>query len=91
MRAMRFPSGQVVMTRGVEEALAGRLNLLLDLLRRHLAGDWGEVGPGDWAANEEALRAGDRLLSAYTLDSTRVWLITEGDRSSTCALLPEEY
>jgi len=35
---------------------------------------------------------GDRLLSAYRLrDGSKVWIITEADRSSTCILLPEEY
>ena len=33
-----------------------------------------------------------RILSAYRLtDGTRIWIITEADRSSTCILLPSEY
>jgi hypothetical protein len=33
-----------------------------------------------------------RLLSAYTLTSgTKIWVITEADRSVTTVLLPEEY
>jgi hypothetical protein len=43
-------------------------------------------------ANDRALRDGGRLLSAYrTARGTRLWVITEADRSSTCILLPEEY
>ena len=61
-------------------------------LARHAGGDWGDVCPEDARANDQALREGMRLLSAYTLqDGTRVWIITEADRSSTCILLPEEY
>jgi len=39
-----------------------------------------------------ASKHGWRLLSAYTLKSgTRIWILTEADRSSTCILMPEEY
>jgi hypothetical protein len=35
---------------------------------------------------------GFRILSAYRLsDQTRVWIITEADRSVTTFLLPDEY
>jgi hypothetical protein len=56
--------------------------------------DWGlgVVGPEDWAANDRALADGDRLLSSYLTDGgTKVWIITEWDRSVTTVLLPEEY
>jgi hypothetical protein len=43
-------------------------------------------------ANAEALKEGLRLLSAYHLkDGTKIWVITEWDRSATTVLLPEEY
>ena len=59
---------------------------------RHRAGDWGEVDAADAAANDRAVSEGERVLSAYTLkDGTRLWVITEADRSSTCILLPDEY
>nr|MBA2637786.1 hypothetical protein [Solirubrobacterales bacterium] len=55
-------------------------------------GDWGEVDEEDKAANERSLKEGTRLLSAYHLkDGTKVWLITEADRSATTLLLPQEY
>ncbi|HXO19419.1 MAG TPA: hypothetical protein VOA87_05775, partial [Thermoanaerobaculia bacterium] len=64
----------------------------LTFLRRHVQGDWGEVCKEDGQANDRALRSGGRLLSAYrTHLGTRLWVITEADRSSTCILLPEEY
>ena len=60
---------------------------------RHAAGDWGELDSEDQAANGWAVVFGDeRLLSAYRLaDTTRIWVITEADRSATTVLLPEEY
>ena len=48
--------------------------------------------PDDRLENEQALLDNCRLLSAYRLgDGTRIWIITEADRSSTTILLPEEY
>jgi hypothetical protein len=62
------------------------------LLRRHASGDWGDVDADDARENERSLAHGWRLLSAYRLsDGTKLWTITEADRSSTCLLLPEEY
>ena len=50
------------------------------------------VDEHDRAENEISLKHGFRLLSAYTLvDGTRIWVITEADRSSTCIPLAEEY
>lgn len=52
----------------------------------------GELGPDDCEANETAMKYGLRILSAYRLsDGTKIWVITEADRVSTCILLPDEY
>jgi hypothetical protein len=62
------------------------------LLNRHAHGDWGDVSPDNWQENEFSLTHGLRLLSVYTLtDGTRIWIITEAERSATTLLLPEEY
>jgi len=48
--------------------------------------------PNDIRENQLSVEQGFRILSAYRLsDQTRIWIITEADRSSTCILLPEEY
>jgi hypothetical protein len=85
----RFPLGQVVMTRNA----AARLDwqALKDGLCRHAAGDWGDLDPEDVRTNEDALKHGDRLLSAYGQGDRRFWIITEWDRSVTTILLPEDY
>jgi len=88
----RFNPGKVVATPGALTALEASGESLLSYLQRHVAGDWGDVDAEDAQENELSLKHGWRLLSAYTLKSgTKLWLITEGDRSSTCILLPEEY
>lgn len=61
-------------------------------LRRHASGDWGDVCPDDWAANNDAALHGGRLLSQFRdCRGTRFWIITEADRSVTTVLLPHEY
>lgn len=86
-----IPLGQVVATPAVL-ALLERHNLTLaQFLGRHATCDWGDVPPEDAAANDRAITAGNRVLSAYPVGNERIWIITEGDRSSTCVLLPSEY
>ena len=63
-----------------------------EFLGRHAAGDWVEGDAHDRRENELSVREGYRILSAFKLrTSVTVWLITEGDRGSTCCLLPSEY
>ena len=88
----RFTPGQIASTPGALTAMEAAGYLLLNLLTRHLSGDWGNVDAEDAATNDEALRCGLRLLSAYDIGpDTTIWLITEADRSITTFLLPEEY
>jgi hypothetical protein len=87
-----FPLGQVVATPGALHAFADAEENYLPYLMRHAGGDWGAVSSDDAQANDLARKDGERLLSAYRLrDGTKLWIITEADRSSTCILLPEEY
>jgi hypothetical protein len=65
---------------------------ILHGIQRHQSGDWGDVGDEDRKANDEALQNGTRLLSVYhTAEGVKFWIITEGDRSATTVLLPEDY
>jgi hypothetical protein len=94
----RFPLGNVVSTPGALEACSQEH--LLRCLARHAQGDWGCVDPEDAASNDEAVRGGLRILSAYPIDPSKpckgfgdncLWIITEADRSVTTFLLPGEY
>ena len=52
---------RVVMTRAVHEWAElepERLAWLAGCLRRHVAGDWGDLDAHDWAANDAAVRHG---------------------------------
>jgi hypothetical protein len=62
------------------------------LILRHVTGDYGDLCDEDKQANDDAVENGLRILSAYKLSGgTRLWLISEADRSVTTLLLPEEY
>lgn len=91
-RLPRFLLGQLVAT---PMALSTLVSLRVSpwaLLNRHVQGDWGDLGDRDRRENERALTEGARLLSSYSLaGDTRIWIITEADRSATTLLLPEEY
>ncbi len=92
MSIVRLPLGQIVATPAALEALAEAGERPATLLKRHLTGDWGEVDEHDRRENKRSLEDGCRLLSAYTLATgTKLWIITEADRSSTTLLLPSEY
>ena len=87
-----FSPGQIVATPGAL-ALLERLQMSpTEFLLRHLRGDWGDLCQEDRQANDAALRDGDRLFSSYQVTPTlKLWIITEGDRSVTTLLLPDEY
>jgi hypothetical protein len=89
--------GQVVVTKSLWCTLASTaddattLRRIAALLEQHRRGDWGDLDPDDVASNDHAALHGGRLLSAYQCHGTRVWVITEADRSVTTVLLPEDY
>src|SRR5215218_3546062 len=84
----RFEPGALGMTPAAADALTQ--TEILTALRRHMAGDWGDVDEHDWQENELSLREGFRLLSAYRTDAgVKFWVLTEADRCRTPGLLPE--
>jgi len=89
---LTFPIGTLVSTPGALE-LVERLGASpFDLLARHCRRDWGDLDDEDKRSNDHDLKHGGRLLSAYKMaDGSKVWIITEWDRSVTTILLPEEY
>ena len=84
-----FPLGNIYITRGASDAL--NHSDVLGVLGRHVRGDWGDVCEEDKQANDCAIAEGERILSAYVCADTRIWVITDADRSATTVLLPDEY
>jgi hypothetical protein len=92
VRIGRFPLGHIVATPGALGALERAGENPATFVKRHVTGDWGELDQDDQRENEISVVQGFRLLSAYTLSNgTKIWIITEADRSATTLLLPSEY
>lgn len=104
--AGKFPLGRLVATPGALALVQGRRINIFALIERHVLGDWGDLHEEDKQENENALKEGRRLMSAYVVDKSsdniagfgeegyegeKVWVITEWDRSVTTVLLPSEY
>jgi len=88
--SVKVPLGQIVAT----PAALGRVSQpdIVAALRRHAVGDWGEIDAHDRAANDDALKSNERILSVYrSTNGTTFWVLTEADRSVTTVLLPDDY
>jgi hypothetical protein len=85
---MKFQLGRLLATPGALRAMEEAGDNPAAFLLRHMSGDWGDLGAKDVRENEFSLQQDLRLLSAYRLaDGTKIWIITEADRSATTILL----
>lgn len=90
LKEFKFNLGVLLITPGVKEEISH--HEILQAISRHAAGDWGDICEEDAKLNNQALKEGDRLFSAYTSSNgIRFYVITEADRSATTVLLPDEY
>ena len=92
---MKFKTGRLMQTAGIVDAISQSKefgNFVAASLKRYCACDWGEVGKEDFECNDEAIKSGARIFAVY-LDKydTKIWIITEADRSCTTILFPDEY
>jgi len=85
--------GRVVATPGAIGALERNNQSHMEFIGRHRKGDWGDIPDDDKKLNDSAMENNDeRVLSSYQLkDGTKIWIVTEWDRSVTTILLPDEY
>ena len=86
-----FQMGTLVATPGAIEALEGVERNLVQLLARHVEGDWGNLDEHDVRENELSLKQGYRLFSAYNIEDEKFYVITEWNRSVTTVLKPDDY
>ncbi len=88
-------TGKVAITHGVNEMMKESTTFLKFVkasLIRYINGDWGDTCEDDKRQNDWAVGNGERILAAYSDENgTKIWIITEWDRSYTTILLPDEY
>ena len=84
-----FRLGQILITSNAMNKLEYEDTIVA--MQRHAACDWGESK--DKELNDAAVENGDdRIISVYRdKKGTKLWIITEADRSATTILLPEDY
>jgi hypothetical protein len=95
----RFNLGRLVATPAALEAIRNEGKTPFVFVARHAVGDWGDdLSEEDRHLNDEAVRDGSRILSAFVLSTSqeRLWCITEaeddnGQREATTLLLSSEY
>ena len=84
-----FPLGKIVITVNALRYLDP--SDVRAALKRHASGDWGDLCMNDKAINEGALEAGCQVISAFRdRKGSRFFVITQGDRSQTTLLLPQD-
>ena len=60
-----FKLGRTLATPAAQDELSELNYSPLDLLRKHMSGDWSEMALEDEQSNQESIRKGSRIFSAY--------------------------
>lgn len=88
---MKFPIGQVVITRGVNAEISKSIEFskfILESIARFRNCDLGDVPEEDKRMNDAAVKNGDdRIVARYN----DIYIITEWGRSATTILFTNEY
>ena len=90
-----FKLGDIAVTAGISYKMSQSRDFKRFVRKsflRHATRDWGEMCEEDKAYNDYALEHGERLFSSYNYnEDTKIWIITEWDRSATTILFPSDY
>lgn len=78
-----FELGPLFFTTSALEALSNDVCNSFELLARHLTLDSPELSKADQKANRDAFVQRGRIMSRYTVEGVRLYIITESDRSAT--------
>lgn len=92
----KFELGRLVLTIGVDTKMkedSSFKNFVQVSLGKYCQCDWGDTCDEDKRTADESLRDGERILAVYEhkKSGTKIWIITEWDRSVTTILFPDEY
>lgn len=96
IKGRRVTLGSVVVTCGVDEMMKSDFvfkEWVKICLGKYINCDWGDTCDEDRQSNDDALKEGERILAVYIQPKTgtKIWIITEWDRSVTTVLFPSEY
>lgn len=101
MKTANFNTGFLNTTIGINEEMQNNsafAEFFQNSFERHSKEDWGDLDEEDFESNNFALENKERILSSYHLpknitieNESKIWIITEWDRSVTTILFPSEY
>ena len=91
MNRALFQLGAVVMTPAAHDLMKELGFDPVHWLARHVTGDWGDLSEEDKQENNYSVNNSLRILSAYGTGDSKLWIITEADRSVTTISLPADY
>jgi hypothetical protein len=87
-----FAMGRLVATPGAIAFCDEHQISMISLVRRHLRGDWGDLGESDRKLNDDAVHSRqDRIFSAYQFPQGKIYVITEWGGSVTTVMMAEDY
>jgi hypothetical protein len=88
-----FELGNITMTPTAISIIAKFKVPIGDLLDRHERGDYGEVSEVDWRENTLALlpESVERVMSVYSVETEKLWIITDPDRKVTTLLTEDDF
>lgn len=93
----KFEIGTLLATSGVGDKINESqmfYAFIRDCFNRYVRRDWGDTCTEDKQSNDNAVAKGNgRIFASYEYppEKSRVWFITECDRSATTILFPSEY
>lgn len=92
----KFSLGNLLVTTNVDARMRYDIpfrKFIKESLEKYEQCDWGDTCSEDRITNENALKNNERILAVYIYKNTdtKIWIITEWDRSVTTILFPEEY
>ena len=95
-REPKFEIGQLNLSIGIDRKMDKSVsfyNFVQYSLNRYIQCDWGDTCDEDKQTADKSLRDGERILAVYEHkeSGTKIWIITEWDRSVTTILFPDEY
>lgn len=88
-----FELGNITMTPAAISIIAKFKVPIGDLLDRHEKGDYGDVSEVDWRENTLALlpESVERIMSVYSVETEKLWIITDPDRKVTTLLTEDDF
>ena len=86
----KFQLGEVLITKQLHDFVMKNNVPILKYLRRHSVCDWGDVDDDEWLKNNDTVDSSQPIISIYKFNDTKIFIITEADRTATTMRLADD-